>query len=65
MRKFPYFKYLLPIASEKPLNELAKSISNKIPFGGLEDYLYEEVPAVYINSNILGFELILQGYGGE
>ncbi|MED1913610.1 hypothetical protein [Brevibacillus laterosporus] len=31
----------------------------------LEDYIYEEVPAVYIKESILGFELVIQGYGGE
>ncbi|MGG1442447.1 hypothetical protein ABE354_10340 [Brevibacillus laterosporus] len=50
MKKYPYFICLLPIVSEEDTIGVAKIISNKlvgdIPFGGLEDYIYEEVPAV-------------------
>ncbi|MCP3778977.1 hypothetical protein [Paenibacillus sp. MZ03-122A] len=69
MKKYPYFTCSLPIESEEDIFGVAKIISDKlvggIPFGGLEDYIYEEVPAVYINANILGFELVIQGYGGD
>ncbi|MDQ0227740.1 hypothetical protein [Metabacillus niabensis] len=69
MKKYPYFTCSLVIFSEEDIFGVAKIISEKlvggIPFGGLEDYIYEEVPAVYINENILGFELVIQGYGGE
>ncbi|MFU1794157.1 hypothetical protein ACM1RC_09835 [Paenibacillus azoreducens] len=69
MKKYPYFVCLLPIVSEEDIIGVAKIISDKlvggIPFGGLEDYIYEEVPAVYIKESILGFELVIQGYGGE
>ncbi|MEB7453629.1 hypothetical protein [Lysinibacillus sphaericus] len=69
MKKYPYFYCSLPVISEKNIVDLAKVISSKIagniPFEGLENYIYEEVPAIYINSNILGFEVILKGYGGE
>ncbi|EAZ84157.1 hypothetical protein P4645_22570 [Lysinibacillus fusiformis] len=69
MKKYPYFHSSLPVISEKNIVDLAKVISSKIagkiPFEGLENYIYDEVPAIYINSNILGFEVILQGYGGE
>lgn len=69
MKKYPYFVCLLPIVSEEDISGVAKIISDKlvggILFGGLEDYIYEEVPAVYIKESILGFELVLQGYGGE
>ncbi|NPC91687.1 hypothetical protein HOO54_05400 [Bacillus sp. WMMC1349] len=69
MKKFPYFKCLLPIKSNKDIHEVAKIISDKLfgglPFGGLDDYIYEEVPAVYINPPILGLEAVIQGFGGE
>ncbi|AKF92339.1 hypothetical protein [Brevibacillus laterosporus] len=69
MKKYPYFICSLPIYSEEDIFSVAKIISEKlvggIPFGGFEDYIYEEIPAVYINANILGFELVIQGYGGE
>lgn len=68
MKKYPYFYSSLPVISEKNIVDLAKVISSKIagniPFEGLENYIYDEVPAIYINSNILGFEVILKGYGG-
>lgn len=69
MKKYPYFVCLLPILSEEDIIGVAKIISDRlvggISFGGLEDYIYEEVPAVYIKESILGFELVIQGYGGE
>ncbi|WP_107942547.1 hypothetical protein [Metasolibacillus fluoroglycofenilyticus] len=69
MKKYPYFSCSLPINSEENIVGVAKIISSKIagniPFEGLEDYIYEEVPAIYINSNILGFEVVIKGYGGE
>lgn len=69
MRKYPYFTCSLVIFSKEDIVGVAKIISDKlvggIPFGGLEDYIYEEVPAVYIHENILGFELVIQGHGGE
>jgi hypothetical protein len=30
------------------------------PFGGLDDCVYEEVPAIYISGGILGFLVIIQ-----
>ncbi|WP_255250376.1 hypothetical protein [Lysinibacillus fusiformis] len=69
MKKYPYFICFVPILSEEDISGVSKIISNKLvgglPFGGLEDYIYEEVPAVYIKESILGFELVIQGYGGE
>jgi hypothetical protein len=50
MNKFPFFVCSLPIASNEDIHEVAKIISDKLfgglPFGGLEDYICEEVPAV-------------------
>ncbi|HEY2495001.1 MAG TPA: hypothetical protein VGI33_19090 [Paenibacillus sp.] len=69
MKKYPYFSCSLPVISDKNIIDLAIIISSKIagniPFEGLEESIYDEVPAIYINSNILGFEVIIKGYGGE
>ncbi|MED1663379.1 hypothetical protein [Brevibacillus laterosporus] len=55
MKKYPYFICLLPIVSEEDIIGVAKIISNKlvgdIPFGGLEDYIYEEVPKIVQYNN--------------
>ncbi|ANF95587.1 hypothetical protein [Paenibacillus bovis] len=69
MKKYPYFICFVPILSDEDIMGVSKIISDKLvgglPFGGLEDHIYEEVPAVYIKESILGFELVIQGYGGE
>ena len=69
MVKVPYFFTDLSFYSDKDIHEAAKMISNQLfgglPFGGLKDYIYEEVPAIYIDDPILGFDVITQGYGGE
>ncbi|WP_231633168.1 hypothetical protein [Numidum massiliense] len=31
----------------------------------MENYIYEEVPAIYIDGSILGLEVVIQGFGGE
>lgn len=59
----------LPIWSNKSLEEVAEIISAKlipgISFGGREEHIYDEVPAIYAKQNVLGLRLILQGYGGQ
>ncbi|WP_223821937.1 hypothetical protein [Paenibacillus peoriae] len=62
MKKSPYFKCLLPIFSEESLIVVAQIISDKlfwgVPFIGLEDHIYDEVPAVYIDNPILGIQKV-------
>ncbi|MCF6136057.1 hypothetical protein L2649_12925 [Thermoactinomyces vulgaris] len=74
MNGFPYFECQLPIYTEKDIHEtdiheIAEMISNQLfgglPFGGLEDYIYKEIPAIYIDSPILGFEIIVAGFNEE
>ncbi len=68
-KKYPYFKCLVPIYSNKDIEGLAKIISNKlfggIPFIGLEEHIYEEVPAIFIDHPILGLQAVIQGFGGK
>ena len=59
--------YLL-IKSSLDIESLGRIISARIgggiPFKGLDEYICDEIPAIYI-SNILGCTLILLGYPGE
>lgn len=54
--------------SEKKLEEVGKEISNKlfggVPFQGINENIYEEVPAIYIKTPMIGLEIILSGYSG-
>ena|SRR5262249_9040745 len=56
------------IDSEKSLEEVASLISGHllggIPFVGKDQYIYDEIPAVYASHDILGLRVILQGDGG-
>lgn len=66
--KTVYRKAYLVIKSELDIESLGRLISEKLvgglPFGGLEKYIRDEIPAVYIN-DILGCRLILLGFPGE
>ncbi|KAB0443607.1 hypothetical protein AB1J28_07605 [Lysinibacillus irui] len=68
-KKYPFFKCLIPIDSNKDINEVARIISDKLfgglPFGGLEEHIYEDVPAVFIDYPILGLQIVIQGFGGR
>src|ERR1044071_5349173 len=59
----------LSFLSEKNLEEVAEIISTKliggIPFVGKDEFIYDEVPAVYTKHDVLGLRVILQGFGGE
>lgn len=45
--------------------KISENLIGGLPFVGLEEYIYDEVPAVYIKQPILGLEIVLQGYGGS
>ena len=57
------------INSEKNLEEVASLVSQNllggVPFVGKDEYIYDEVPAIYAKRHVLGLRVILQGYGGE
>jgi len=59
----------LGFLSEKGLEAVAEIISTKliggIPFVGKDEFIYDEVPAVYAEHDVLGLRVILQGFGGE
>ena len=40
---------------------LSKYLFNAVPFTGLERNIYDEVPAVYLAEEVLGFYIVLQG----
>ncbi|WP_430509872.1 hypothetical protein [Gottfriedia solisilvae] len=40
---------------------LSKELFGGLNFGGLDEYIHEEIPAIYIKSPILGFQVILDG----
>lgn len=43
---------------------ISAQIAGGVPFRGLDEYICDEIPAIYIR-NILGCRLILLGYPGE
>lgn len=55
--------------SELEILELGELISKRIfgglHFGGLDDYICEEIPAIYIDESVLGFQVILNGFREE
>jgi hypothetical protein len=56
------------IKSPLSLEEVAQKVSEAafacLPFGGRDEYIFDEVAAVYIQTHPLGLDVILQGFGG-
>jgi hypothetical protein len=54
--------------SDLSIKEVGSIIGEKIfsgaTFGGKENNIYEEVPAIYIDNLMLGFLIVIQGYSG-
>jgi len=69
MLKLPFFECDLLIISDMSIEEVGELISKKLfgglPFGGKENYIYDEIPAIYIKDKILGFKIILNGFPGK
>jgi hypothetical protein len=59
----------LEIWTDKNLEELAQLVSNHVlggvQFGGAEEHIRDEVPAVFIKQHVLGLEIVLCGFGGQ
>lgn len=71
MTSYPYLTANVLIHSDLTLENVAKILSKTLfagaPFGGKNDYIYDEMPAVYITEKMspLGLYITLQGYGGK
>jgi hypothetical protein len=67
-RTIPYIVGTLSLQSELTIEEVGEKLSGKLfgglKFGGKERAIYDEVPAIFIESNVLSFRIILQGYSG-
>lgn len=64
----PYLEGIVAFQSNQSLEEVGKLISERLfggfQFGGKEEYIYEEIPAIYISELIIGLRVILSGYNG-
>ncbi len=65
----PFLHACVHVASDEPLESVGRRISAAVlaglPFGGREEFIYDEVPAIYVREQVLGLRVILQGLGGE
>jgi hypothetical protein len=56
------------LKSSLSLEEVGQVLSDRIfgglEFGGKELSIHEEIPAIFIQSSILGLEIVLDGYSG-
>jgi hypothetical protein len=66
--KVPYIVGYASFKSNLPIEEVGEILSDKIfgglQFGGKELNICEEVPAIFIQSPIMGLQIVLQGYSG-
>ncbi|MED1786881.1 hypothetical protein P4V47_05060 [Brevibacillus laterosporus] len=64
----PFLVGTVAFQSNQSLEEVGKLISERLfgglQFGGKEEYIHEEIPAIYISELILGLRVILSGYSG-
>lgn len=69
MKKLPFIVGSVSLKSNLIIEEVGEIISDKLfgglKFGGREMSVYEEVPAIYISSHVLGLRVILSGYSGH
>lgn len=67
--KIPFFTCALSLQSDKSIEEvgeiLSKVLFGGLPFGGKDEFIRDEIPAIYINEDIIGLNVVLYGYGGE
>lgn len=66
--KEPHIHGNVNFRTDLTIEEVGKIIGDKVfsgaIFGGKEKYIYEEVPAIYIDNLMLGFLFVIQGYSG-
>jgi hypothetical protein len=41
---------------------LSRAVFGGIKFRGLDEEIYDEIPAIYLEENLFGFRIILQGF---
>ncbi|MBN9386289.1 MAG: hypothetical protein J0H74_36355 [Chitinophagaceae bacterium] len=67
-KELPFLAGHVALKSDLSIEEVAKILSERLfgglKFGGKEKEIYEEVPAIFIDPDILGFNIVLQGYPG-
>jgi hypothetical protein len=66
--KLPYLIGNAIIKSDLSIEDVGEIISNKmfggLKFGGKELNIHEEIPAIFIQNDILGLQIVLDGYPG-
>ena len=69
--KGKFMRYLIGLVefqTDRDIFEVANLISEKIfsglKFGGFEESIYEEIPALYLTNTILGTKVVLSGQKG-
>ena len=64
--KEPYITAQVELKSTLQIEALGKIISfeifGDIPFEGLDEAIYDEIPAIYFKRRLLGFNFVLQNY---
>ena len=63
----PFLKGQVVVRSDEAIEAVADKLSSSllkgIPFGGKDEGIYEEVPAMY--AEVAGLRFVLSGYAGE
>ncbi|MEP6750032.1 MAG: hypothetical protein ABJB86_19995 [Bacteroidota bacterium] len=66
--KVPFIVGYVSLKSVLTLEEVGKIISDRLfgslEFGGKDLEIHEEIPAIFIQSPILGLKIVLDGYAG-
>ena len=60
-----YCKIISQLGLETVADIVSKNIFGGLPFIYGEHSIWEEIPSMYIDSNMLGLLVIIGGYGGE
>lgn len=64
-----YLSCFLDFRSQLSLEELGAALSENIfggiPFGSRDEAVRDEVPAIQLKKDVLGFYVVLHGFGGD
>jgi hypothetical protein len=65
----PYLAAFVHFVSALSLDDVARLLSTRlfggIPFVGREEYLRDEVPALRLEREVLGLDVVVHGFGGD